>query len=401
MMFILHLASLLVKQVFKTALICLLLILGVSISGCQKVNVENPIKITSFIEEYPEFIKECPLKSNTCAISGASEGSIYYTLRDEEIKNTFSFKKFDLTTRSTTTLIDFGKSAGYIHIGTVIEIEDVVYYTDERQMPEYKNMTHYAVNAMKDGNIINLDSGIYPISMDCINMKRVNDSIIYAAIDYGITEDFDETGNGTYGYKVGKIKDLNVEYLTDYKVPMENYSVGYDTEILEFQDYDNSISETYSLMLMKDNDLFIKIYNETGCINSINLDEISMEFYQWGFMRYCNNYAIFQEYLDDENSIYHILDFETLEIKELTGDNYHTEFFKVINDDVSYAFKFVPNTQEKMDNFIVRKVNDELHFEKLNLTHDDETDFAVYVITKNKVLLCNRNYGNDYYIVEF
>lgn len=389
------------KHYLKLTMICSLLLYVNIISGCQPVNETNTIKITSFIEEYPEFIKECPVKSNTCAISGASEGSIYYTLRDDEIKNTFSFKKFDLTTRTATTLIDFGKSAGYIHIGTVIEIDDVLYYTDERQMPEYKNMTHYTVNAIKDGNIINLDSGIYPISMDWINMKRVNDSIIYAAIDYGITEDFDETGNGTYGYKVGKIKDLNVEYLTDYKVPMKNYSVALDTEILEFQDYDNSISETYSLMLTKDNDLYIKVYNETGLINSINLDEISSKFRGWGFMRYCNNYAIFQEYLDDENSIYHTLDFETHEIKELNGDNYHTEFFKVINDDVSYAFNFVPNTQEKMDNFIVKKVNEELHFEKLNLIHDDESDFAVYVITKNKVLLCNRNYGNDYYFVEF
>lgn len=389
------------KCYIKLSMICSLLLYMGIISGCQPANETNTIKITSFIEEFPEFIEECPVKSNTCAISGASEGSVYYTLRDDKIKNTFSFKKFDLTTRTATTLIDFGKSAGYIHIGTVIEIDDVLYYTDERQMPEYKNMTQYAVNAIKDGNIIELDSGTYPTSIDCINMKRVNDSIIYAAIDYGITEDFDETGNGTYGYKVGKIKDLTVEYLTDYKVPMKNHSVALNTEILEFQDYDNSISETYSLMLTKDNDLYIKVYNETGLINSINLDEISSKFRRWGFMRYCNDYAIFQEYLDDENSIYHTLDFETHEIKELNGDNYHTEFFKVINDDVSYAFNFVPNTQEKMDNFIVKKVNDELHFEKLNLIHDDESDFAVYVITKNKVLLCNRNYGNDYYIVEF
>lgn len=389
------------KCYLKLTMICSLLLYVNIISGCQPVNETNTIKITSFIEEYPEFIKECPLKSNTCAISGVSKGNIYYTLRDEEIKNTFSFKKFDLTTRTATTLIDFGKSAGYIHIGTVIEIEDVVYYTDERQMPEYKNMTHYTVNAMKDGNIINLDSGIYPISMDWINMKRVNDSIIYAAIDYGITEDFDETGNGTYGYKVGKIKDLNVEYLTDYKVPMKNYSVALDTETLEFQDYDNSISETYSLMLTKDNDLYIKVYNETGLINSINLDEISSKFRGWGFMRYCNNYAIFQEYLDDENSIYHTLDFETHEIKELNGIKAHTNSMHVITDDFTYTYTFVPDTEEKIDNYLVKIIDNEMIFKKLDLIHDDESTFGIYVISNNKVLLCNHSYGNDYYFVEF
>lgn len=389
------------KCSIKLSMICSLLLYVSIISGCQPVNETNTIKITSFIDEYPEFIEECPVKSNTCAISGASESSIYYTLRDEKIKNTFSFKKFDLTTRTSTTLIDFGKSAGYIFIGAVIEIDDVLYYTDERVMPEYKNMTHYTVNAIKDGNIIELDSGIYPTSIDWINMKRVNDSIIYAAIDYGITEDFDETGNGTYGYKVGKIKDLNVEYLTDYKVPMENYSVDLDTEILEFQDYDNSISETYSLMLTKDNDLYIKVYNETGLINSINLDEISSKFRGWGFMRYCNDYAIFQEYLDDENSNYHILDFETHEIKELTGIKKHTNSMHVITDDITYTYTFVPDTEEKIDNYLVKIVDNEMIFKKLDLIHDDESTFGIYVISNNKVLLCNHSYGNDYYIVEF
>lgn len=365
--------------------------------GCS-FQSEPEIKITKFSEEYPEFLKDCPL-DDSCMINGGNETEIYYTLMDG---NQVQLKQFNYTNKTSSIIYEYEDECS---IDTIIEKDGIYYYTEEKRIPmdidhlesmQNPYVIQYSVKAVNHGESILLASGYYPNYNDSVSLIRLDDSLMVITPDFSYKDGFTEIE--TYGYKVNFIQGLEIENIVDVQNTWHGYQ---DSEMFAYNmNAVHTISDQFLLITTNNMQTCFTSFNESGvnkeiCLNGDKTDDF--------ILQHVGNTVVYEEMLKNKpyQSNYSLYDLDTEETVKLKAYP-KLLYAESINDYTLYALGH--NNEDKKNyqkvHYLVQIKDGDLVLHQLEALKEVEP-MTSRAIAENKTLLFDPLNGSDVYMIEW
>lgn len=394
------------KKLFIVSCLCLLTACtSKSIPTSTTAVFSDEVTIEKVSDIYPELFEACTSQMERCLINGGSKEAIYFAKYEEDMNTIQSLNRFDRNSHEITILIDYEENQD-IHLVHVIELGDMLVYTQETPYEESKaDAVQYSIKALKNGQSILLDSGVYPNTLNTISMHQVGNSVIYSTLDYEKNDAMLINGNGKYGYKIGKIdKTGHVEVIDSYYTEVEEFIAEHGSHLLWSNKIEYPVSSFFLSAYEQGNDTILTYYDEAGEATQASINELCIRdymgvvgWYKHGFL--LNEPLKADLYLKQNN--YTFYDFEDHEWFDLGAERAMTYAIQC-SDDVFYARADNGSKHHYGDmNYLVTASKDGIVFKSLDLGEYDETYFNAMNLTDNQILLFNRVYCPDAFLISY